>query len=160
MRPLEVVVAEIAAQARSQFKAVGIIPEVNVLVFHGSPQSLDENVAMGSAPTVHADPRSGLFKGGDECIDRILRSLVGIEYLRRTGFYRLIQAVQTELTVQCVGYLPGDNVAAEPVHNHHEVHESLPHPNVCNVCASDLVRATYGQVSEQITVNPMFRARC
>ena len=87
MRPLEVVVAEIAAKAPSQFITVGIVPEVNVFIFHSSPQSLDKDVVMGSAPAVHADLYSYLFKSGYEGGGRELRPLVGIEYLRQPAFH-------------------------------------------------------------------------
>ena len=159
MRSLEVVVTEVAAKTRSELMAVDIVSEINVFVFHSSPKPLDENVVMGSATTIHADPHPRFFKSGDERIGRELRALVGIEYLRRAAFHCLIQAVQTELTVQCIGYFPGDDVAGEPVHDCHEVHKSLSHPNVCDVSAPDLVGATDLDLSEQIRINLMLMAR-
>jgi len=158
MGPLEVIVTEVAAKTRSQFKAVGIVPEVNVFVFHSSPQPLDEDIVMGSTPTVHADPHSGFFESGDEGIGRELSPLVGIEYLRQAGFHCLMQAVQTELAVQGVGYFPGDDVTGEPVHDCHEVHESLPHPDVCDVGAPDLVGTANLDLPKQIGVDLMLMA--
>ena len=159
MGPLEVIVTEVAAKARSQFKAVGIVPEVNVFVFHSSPQSLDEDVVVGSASTVHADPHPGLFKSGDEGIGRELCALVGIEYRRQSGFHCLMQAVQTELAVQGIGYFPGDDVTGKPVHDCHEIHESLSHPDVGDVGAPDLIGATDLDFPEQVRINPVLMAR-
>ena len=58
MRPFPVVEVEVTAKAIEQHRDVRILLQVNVLVFHGPPQALYEDIVEDPAAAVHADPNA------------------------------------------------------------------------------------------------------
>ena len=52
---------------------------------------------------------------------------------------RLTQGIETEATVEGVGKLPGEHVAAMPVDDSDQVHEATQQRHIGDVCAPDLV---------------------
>lgn len=150
--PLEVMVAAVAVKARSRLMAISMISEVNAFVVHASPQWLDEDVVVGTAPAVHTDQPSSFCKSGGEGNGRNLRPLVSVEYLRKAARHCLRQAVQAKLAVQSIRNFPGHDVAGEPVHDCREVHEPLSHPDLCSVGAPKPVGMTDMDFPEQIGI--------
>ncbi|WP_394708055.1 hypothetical protein [uncultured Desulfosarcina sp.] len=68
--------------------------QVNVLVLEGPPQSLDENVVLAAASTIHADGDLIILEHLGESVAGKLSTLVGVENIRRTitaqGFFKSI----------------------------------------------------------------------
>lgn len=58
--------------------AGSVIAAVNVCVVHASPQSLDEDVVVGTAPTIRTAQPFGLFRSEGEGSGRKLRPPAGI----------------------------------------------------------------------------------
>ncbi len=106
MGPLMIIEVKVGRQASSQFGHRGIVLEVDVLVFEATPQAFDEDIVQSSATSIHTDADGGSFKTGRELIGGELRTLVGIENGRVPLAERLLECIQTEVTIQRVGELP------------------------------------------------------
>ncbi len=59
MESLIVVELEVLIQALLQFYHNGVIPEIDVFILDGSPQSFDEDVVKHTAVSVHSDWDAG-----------------------------------------------------------------------------------------------------
>jgi hypothetical protein len=57
-----------------------------LLVFYAAPQALNENIIHAAALAVHAYLHSVAFQNTGELVVRELRTLVAVEYLRRSIF--------------------------------------------------------------------------
>src|ERR1019366_10652768 len=113
-----VVELQVSADGRSGLADRGVSVEVNLLVFDGLPDALDEDVVAPAAFAVHADADSVFLEPPGEGLAGELRALVGVEDLRffipGKGFFQRLDA---EGSVQGDRQLPGQNPAAEPVHH-------------------------------------------
>jgi hypothetical protein len=85
-------------------------------------------------------------------MDCKLDTLVGVENIGLTMQQRLTQGSQTKDTIQRIGNLPGNDEAAEPVHDRHQVHEALGHRHIRNIRRPDLIRSIDYQTSQQIGI--------
>src|ERR1700756_3822917 len=81
MRTPGVVKLEPRGDADVRLAAVSIALQVDVLVFEGAPQSLDEHVVHPSAAAVHRDAHTGGRQRGGEGGTGKLTALGGIEDL-------------------------------------------------------------------------------
>ena len=55
MNPLMIIEAQISFQAVDGVSNAGVIFQVNLLVFQGTPQAFDHNVVQRPATTIHTD---------------------------------------------------------------------------------------------------------
>ena len=55
VRTLVIVVLEVTGKPRVKRVSVGIIAQINILVFHAAPKSFDQHIVERTAPTIHAD---------------------------------------------------------------------------------------------------------
>lgn len=83
MRVLRVVEVQISADPGAGFRDAGIGPQVNLLVFDGAPEALDEDVVPPGALAIHADLDLSSGQHFDELGRSELAALIGVEYLRR-----------------------------------------------------------------------------
>ena len=77
MRATAVVEAEIAADPGTGFRDAGVSPQVDLLVFDGPPQALDEDIVAPGPLAIHADLDLAGGKhldevGGGELVSRCL----------------------------------------------------------------------------------------
>src|SRR5207244_10966559 len=107
-----------------------VVFQVNLFVFHGSPQPLGENVVQRASTSIHADHNARALQSSCELLAGELCSLIGIEDLRLRFLQSTIQRRQTEARVQRDRDFPLHDIAAEPVQNRHQIHESTPQSNV------------------------------
>ena len=81
MRATAVVEGQIAADPGTGFRDAGIGPQVDLLVFDGPPQALDEDIVAPGALAIHAD----LDLAGSQHLDELgrgeLAALIRVEYL-------------------------------------------------------------------------------
>ena len=84
VRPLEVVVVDVAADGAVKFDAIGAVEEVNQLVFEGPPKAFDEDIVDGAFATIHADADGSVFEDLKEVHGSELGSLIGVEDERLT----------------------------------------------------------------------------
>ena len=160
LRSLGVVEADPLADDATGGEAIRDVVQVDRLVFERAPQPLDEDVVHEPAPAVHRDADAGCLKAGGEGYAGKLTALIGIEDLRcavaRQG---LLQCVRAEARVQRVRQPPGQDKAARPVHDRHQVEEAALHRDIGDVGAPDVIRPLDRQAAQQIRVNPVLGVR-
>ena len=87
-------------------------------------------------------------------------ALIGVEDVRLAiaaeGF---LEGLHTEIRFQGIGKTPGEDLAAVPVHDRHQVHKPAGHGNVGDVGRPHMVGMIDGQIPEQIGVDFMLRMR-
>ena len=140
VQALVVVELEVGLQSLLQFRDGGVVHEIDVLVLDRAPQAFDEDVVQGTAPTVHADPDTGALQDAREFHCCELRALIGVEDVRRTLLQGLPQRNPAETAIQGVRQLPGQDVAAEPVYDGHQIHEPMLHGQVGDIGTQELVQ--------------------
>ena len=86
MRTLSIVEVEIATQRGASLRDRVVGFEIHLLVFHGFPEPLDENVVAPGALTVHADGNPVREQDAGERLAGELAALVGVEDLRPAMF--------------------------------------------------------------------------
>jgi len=86
-----VVEIEVPSQAALRFMEVSVVTQVDLLVFHAAPQTLDEDVVETAGAAVHADADLGLVEPAGEVMVRRLfivasvLMLVGLSAGRAVG---------------------------------------------------------------------------
>ena len=82
MKALPIVEPEISLQPVTRLLHRLITVEINLFVFHRSPQPFHKNVVKGSASPIHADPDPRALKRTHKFLAGKLHPLIGIENLR------------------------------------------------------------------------------
>ena len=83
---------------------------------------------------------------------------IRVEYLRRTMLGQgLFQGLDAKVSIHAVGQPPGQELAAVPVHDCHEIQEATPHRDISDICAPDLVRPVDHHIPQQIGPDLMLR---
>jgi hypothetical protein len=91
--------------------------------------------------------------GGSE-----LRSLIGVEDLRRPVLCdRFLQSLDAEVGGHAVGDAPAQDLAAEPVHNGHQIHEATGHGDIGHVGRPHLVWPIDDELAQQVWVDQVSR---
>ena len=81
--------------------------------------------------------------------------MVSVEHLRPSLAQRLFQGLDTEISVQGVGQVPGHHVPSVPVHDGHQVVEAPGHGDVGDVRRPHLVGPGDLHASQQIGIHPV-----
>src|SRR4249920_3626528 len=79
MKPLLIVKCEVRSQVAHGIWNALVIFNIDVLIFHTAPQSLDENVVQCSPSAIPADANSGWFDSVRKLRTGKLDSLITIE---------------------------------------------------------------------------------
>jgi hypothetical protein len=91
-----------------------------------------------------------LFGHPGETVDSKPRSLIRVEDLRRSvaaqGF---LEGLVAKVLIQGIGKTSGQDFAAVPVYDRHQVHKPTGHGNVDDIGCPNLIGMIDGQVSEQ-----------
>ena len=115
MGPLMIVKVKIGGQASRQFRHRGVVLEVDVLIFEATPQAFDEDIVQSSTTTIHTDVDGGAFQTSRELIGGELRTLIRVKDNRSPLAECLLECIQAEVTIERVGELPRQDIAAKPV---------------------------------------------
>ena len=99
--PLGVVKSEVIGKASAAVDHVGVIIQIDLLVLHRAPESLDHNIIKRSTFAVHTDLQRLTLKCFDKFVARVLRSLIGIKNFRTADTKRILDAVDAKLAVEC-----------------------------------------------------------
>ena len=78
----EAVEVEPARQVILQFPDAVVVVQVDFLILHRAPKSLNEHVVQGAILTVHTDPNVVPLQHPGELHARVLTPLIGVEYFR------------------------------------------------------------------------------
>ena len=127
MEPLVIVKCKVVFKTGEQRRHRCVSIRIDVLVLDRAPETLDEDVVQSAATAIHADANASTLQDRREGKSSKLDTLVGIEYLWLTPCQRLLQSHLTEQAVQRIRELPGQHIAAMPIHDCHQVHEALSH---------------------------------
>ncbi len=157
MRPLIVIKRKITSQSVQQLRNLFIVLDIDLFILEGSPKSLDKDVVYHSATAVHTDVDAALSEHGDKAVARELRALISIEDVGLRKAQCLLQRLYAEVRSQGIGQLPGKNIATEPIHDCHKIHEAFSKRNIRYVAAPNLIRPNNRQSPQQIGINVMFR---
>lgn len=143
MQPLRVVEFEVTFQAEECIFPCPVILDVDLFIFHAPPQSLDVNVIDAAPLSVHADCNISRLKNGHEFFACELGTLVSVKDGGGPLPQGALQTTHAELSVQSVRQLPGQDVAAEPVHDGREVEKTPSQPYIGYVGAPNLIDAVH-----------------
>jgi hypothetical protein len=120
--------------------------QVKVVVFDGPPKPFNEDVVLASAAAVHADGDFVVFENLSKPVAGKLGALIRVEDFGLTiEFQGLPEGLIAEIRVQGVGDAPGEDFAAVPVHDRHQIHKSAGHGNVRNIGRPHLIGVIDGQ---------------
>ena len=150
VRPLMIVELKVGPEPFNALENIFIVPDVDLFVLDGTPQSFDEDVVEGPTSSVHADGHSIFLEHFYEVVTGKLRPLVCIENFRLPPAQGVIQSLQAKVSVQSNRNGPRQNVTAEPVHDGNQVDESLAKPDVGDVAAPHLVCSVDHHPPEQV----------
>ena len=107
-----IVEVEVPSQAALRFMKVGVVVQVDLLVFHAAPQTFDKDVVETAAAAVHADADPGFIEPAGEIVARELAALVCVEDLGPARVKGLVERINAERRVQRVREPPGQYVVA------------------------------------------------
>ena len=160
VRPPPVVEVNPGADAPAGFRAGLVRVEIDTLVLQGAPQPLDNDVVPPPASAIHGDLDAGLGEGLGELQARELAALVGVEDLGlRESRQGLLKGLDAEVGIQAVREPPAEDLAAVPVHNHHQVEETATHRDVGDVGTPDFPRLVDLHSSEKVGIDPVLGMR-
>jgi len=157
--PFPIIEFEPPGNPPCRLQDAAVVVQVNLFVLERAPQPFHEDVVEGPAAPVHGDPDSLVQESFRESLARELASLVAVEDPGPAKIQGFLQRLQAEARVQGVGQFPGQDVAAVPVHDRHQVQETAAEADVGDVRAPDLVRGNDRQIPEKVRVDPGFILR-
>lgn len=129
---------DIATQRDPGLRDAGIGPQVDLFVFDGPPEALDEHVVPPGPLAIHADGDLMGFQQVCEGHARKLADLIRVEDFGLAVFcQRLLDSLNAERCVERDRELPADNLPAEPVECGRELDEAAG--------ATSLGLTTHGQ---------------
>src|SRR5690606_13651659 len=116
---------EVAVEVRVRIHDRDIAAQVDLLVFDGAPQSLDENIVERATLAIHGEPHAQIEQRLRELDRGELTTLVGVEDLRHAvRGDRAGHRAHAEGRVERVGQLPGEHAPAEPVDHGTQIDEA------------------------------------
>ncbi len=153
MGPFQIEEVKVVCQALVEQGHGVVIMDVDVFVFDGSPEPLDENVVQCPASSIHADAdvikdeSIREYRGGE------LAALIGVEDFGFSDSEGIFQGQEAEIDRQSIGQPPRQDKPAEPVYHGNQVHKALWHMNIGDVRAPYLIGMVDGQPSQQVGIN-------
>lgn len=120
---------------------------------------LSKDFVQTPASAVHANLDASLFKRANERTTREVAALIRIGYVRYAEaticheVQRVMERLQHKAVLQTVAELPRDNVAAIPIDEGNEIDKALGGPNVCDVCAPDVVRTVSRHATQEVRID-------
>lgn len=154
VRPARVVEREVSFQPSLGLRNAVVGVQIDLVVLDRTPQALDKDVVAPAALAVHADLDAAILEQRGEVGAGELAALVGVEdFWRAIAVDRLPDGIQAEIRRQRVGDAPAEHLAAEPIHDGHQIDEAPAHRDIGDVSGPDLVRPVDGEVPQQIRID-------
>ncbi len=139
MRSLVIVELEVVVESGGQVRYGSVLLDVDVLVLDRAPEPLNEDIVEDPTAAVHADANTRRLQLAGEIASGKLNALVRVEDFWLSVPERQAQGGQAEGAIKCVGQLPGDHEATEPVHDGDQIHEAQGHRHIGDVGCPDLI---------------------
>ena len=86
---------------------MGVGLEVEVFIFDGPPEAFDEDIIQGSAASIHADADAFPLQFPSEAGGGELAALIGVEDVGLAEGERIVEGLQTEVSLHRIGDPPG-----------------------------------------------------
>lgn len=138
----------------------GLVPlEVDVFVFHTSPETLNEHVVKRASAAIHADRDAARFQLLREERARELRALIRVEDVGRALRECVVECVETEVDIHTIGESPRQNVAAVPIEDRDQVEEASSKRHIRDVARPYLIRPIDDYVPQQVRIRLVTRCR-
>ena len=153
MSALMSVVVEVTRQPILTIGSCRVLLEIDLLVFHGSPESFDHHIVNRASLAIHADRNVLRLQRAGELMTRELGSLIRVEdfgFAKRRK--RIVQSIHAKVDVHAVGQSPRKNIAAEPIHHGNQIQEAKLHRNVRDVATPNLVGPIDFEVAQQVRI--------
>ncbi len=147
------IVLEVRLQSFMTIGSRRVFLEVDVLIFHGTPQSFNRDVVNRSTFAVHADGNRFLFQSLRKDLARELRSLIRVEDFQLALLQRFLQGLKHKTPRPCCWTVPGQYVAAVPIHNGRQTQISPTHRNERDVARTHLIGSNDFNTSKQVGIN-------
>ena len=141
MNSLVIVEREVRSQVAHGIWNALVIFDIDVLIFHTTPQTLDENVVQCSPSAIPADANISGFEPVRKLGTGKLHTLVRVENLWRGYAQGPIQRFQAKPGIQRDRDFPRQDIATEPIDDRHQIDESALEANVRDVTTPDLIAA-------------------
>ena len=134
--------------------------KVNVVVLDCPPQPRHENIVLAPASVIHAGGNAVALKQTRKALAGKLIALVGIEYFwSDVAPGSLGERLDTEVGLHGIGHPPGEHLAAVPVHDRYQVHETPAHGDVRYIGRPYLVRPVNCQAPQQVRLDLVLQMR-
>lgn len=150
MNPFHVVKVKVSFQAPAGVGDRQVLVQVNLLVFDRPPEAFHEDVVMHPAPAIHADADALPFENVCKVGAGELNALIGIENIGSGNLQRPFQRPDTKSGVQRDGNIPGQNIAAVPVHDDHKIDKSLLQADIGYVGTPSLIGMINNHLSQHV----------
>ena len=146
-----VIILDIVSDSLPKKRHIVIGVDVDILRLDGTPEAFYPDVVLAASVSIHTDLDAEALTGGQQQTACILTALVRVDDLRRTvGFHNQAKRFYTVLLVQRIVQSPGHDTATVEIYYRREVHEYVPHRNIGNVDAPEMVRTGDGKSVKQI----------
>src|SRR6516162_9879516 len=154
MWTLGIVEIEIASNGVAGFTDALISPQVHLLVFDASPQTLNKHIVTPSAFAIHADRYSSLGERAGERRAGELAAVICVQDFRIAVTSQCIfKCRNAERGLHGDRQPPSQHAATEPIEHDGEVDKTPRHRNIRDVHRPDLVRPRDLDSAKQIWVD-------
>ena len=141
-------------QAPLLFDTIRRRSKIDPLVLHRPPQALNKDIVVVAPAAIHADLDLVLLEDGGEFLRGELAALVAVEDLGFAVFGNgLLECFNAKVCRHRVRQPPGQYPPSGPVHDRHQVQETLLHRDVTDVGGPHLVRPIDGHAPQQVGIN-------
>ena len=106
MQSFLIVELKVGVQVSDRDRHGGIIFEIDLLIFDGTPEPFDENIVQRAAFAVVADLNARLEQPISKSHTGELGTLISVKNLRLAPFEGMIQGIETETNIHRIGNLP------------------------------------------------------
>lgn len=115
--------------------------QVDILILHGSPQSLGEDIVHTASSAIHANLYFFVQEWLEKLVRGKVRSLIRVADLWHRDGKRAVERRKTAGDFQARRYFPADDVPTEPIDDCHEICPAGFQFEVGDVGAPDLIGA-------------------
>jgi hypothetical protein len=155
MRATSIVKVEISPDRLARVRHAVVGAEIDLLVFDGPREALDEHIVPPRALAVHADTDLVPGQHAHEGLARELRALIRVEDLRpAVTRQRFLERRDAERRFHRDRHAPRQNTAREPLEHDRQVDEPARHWDVRDVHRPHLIGSRDLEPPQQIRMDP------
>lgn len=157
MRQIVIVQMNVAIHTMPRLARTVVIVDIDLIVFQAAPETLNDDVILGTTLAVHADPNLVFLQQIDILWTGKMAALITVNNLGLTPRQRPSHRLQHEGDFQALIDLPIDDIAGIPIHDGVQVHPAVLHTDIRDVHRPHLIRLGNQQLPEQIRIDPVLK---